>query len=68
MAESYGELITRLCQFRDELRRTETGRAVLEAVTRKVQNAAALEQSGISPEESWTIARQIRVTDKEVEP
>ena len=63
MPDTYGELITRLCQFRDNLRQTEEGRAVLEIVTRKVQNAAALEQSGISPEESWEIARQIRVTD-----
>ena len=63
MADTYGELITRLCQLRDELRRTEPGRATLEIVTREVQNAAALEQSGISPEESWEIARQIRVTD-----
>lgn len=61
MAETYGELITRLCQLRDEMHRTPVGRGALKTVVRELQNAAALERSGISPAESWDIARQIRV-------
>ena len=65
MAETYGELITRLCQLRDEMRRTPGGRAALEIVVRELQNAATLQQSGITPADAWDIARQIRVKDKE---
>lgn len=61
--ETYGEMICRLCQLRDQMKQTDLGLAVLEMVCREVGNAALLEQSGISPEESWEIARQIRVTD-----
>ena len=32
MAETYGELICRLCQLRDQLKQTEAGRAALERV------------------------------------
>lgn len=41
MAESQGQLICRLCQLRDEMKKTVEGRAALEAFTITLAVAAA---------------------------
>lgn len=64
MAETYGELICRLCQLRDQMKQTPRGRAALEMVRREVGNAAALERHGIDPATAWETGRQFRVTDR----
>lgn len=63
MADTYGELICRLCQLRDDMKKTPEGREALEMVRRKVGNAVALERYGVDPEKAWDTARCLRVTD-----
>ena len=63
MTETYGELICRLCQLRDDMKKTPEGRKALEMVRRKVGNAVALEHHGIDPATAWDTARCLRVTD-----
>ena len=63
MAETYGELICRLCKLRDDMKMTPEGRAALETVRREVGNAVALSRRGIDPATAWDTARRLRVTD-----
>ena len=65
MADTYGELISRLCQLRDELNKTLEGRALLDILRRKLDCAAVLERQGHSPEKAWAYARCLRAEEKE---
>lgn len=45
MSETYGELVTRLCRLRDELRATAPGRAALEQVRRQLGELARVQKT-----------------------
>ncbi len=54
MAETYGELISRLCQMRDEMRKTDAGRIALGEVTNTLKVAIGL---GVTYEKAKELIR-----------
>lgn len=57
MADTYGELISRLCQLRDEMNKTPEGRAALREVKKALR---IMRRRGVSYEKAAMLRNQVR--------